>query len=108
MTEAQHALILKHQANTPSNYHHIINHLVLTNQLTAASMLVATLEQEQAKPKEAAMKFELKTLKSDIRYVQDKLTTAQEETRLAYMQAEGFRVRMEQLLTENAKLKTLV
>lgn len=107
MTEAQHALILKYQETTPSNYHHIINHLVLTNQLAAASMLVATLEQEQAKPKEAALKFELKTIQSDIRYVQDKLAAAHEETKLAYMQAEGFRVRMEQLLTENAKLKAL-
>jgi len=108
MTEAQHALIMQYQANTPSNYHHIINHLVLTNQLAAASMLVATLEQEQAKPKEAALRFELNTVKSDIRYIQDKLVAAHEETRLAYTQAEGFRIRMEQLLTENAKMKALV
>lgn len=107
MTDGQHALILKHQAKTPSSYHHIINHLVLTEQYAAASMLVATLEQEQAKPKEAALRYELCSAKGDVRYVQSKLSTSQEETRLAYMQSEGFRIRMEQLLEENAKLKAV-
>jgi hypothetical protein len=110
MTDPQHALILKHQANTPSIYHHIINHLVLTEQYAAASMLVATLEREVSKKvqcknlldiKDYQLQLSQSTVK-DLYVERDKL---EREMYLDKMQAEGFRVRMEQLLTENADLK---
>jgi regulator of replication initiation timing len=112
MTEAQHALILKHQANTPSSYHHIINHLVLTEQYHAANLLVATLEQEATK-KDAVtqcIKRTEKTSQISRQYVGELIAEVdklQREVFMSQFQAEGFRTRMEQLLEENAKLRAV-
>lgn len=113
MTEGQHALILKHQATTPSSFHHIINHLVLTEQYYAADLLVSTLEQEadkKAKCKEQLdiKDYQLKLAQENLKELYIQQDKIEREMFLDKMQAEGFRVRMEQLLEENAKLKAVI
>lgn len=112
MTDGQQALILRRQAKTPSTYHHIINHLVLTDQLYAAQMLVSALEQEQAK--KAVCTETARKVAYDRKLIVDQLETLSRqadklERDLFYsnMQAEGFRIRIEQLLDENANLKAV-
>lgn len=112
MTDGQHALILKYQATTPSSYHHIINHLVLTDQLYAVQMLVSTLEQEEAKNAvciEAARKvaYDRKLIVDQLETLSRQSDKLERELFYTNMQAEGFRIRMEQLLEENAKLKAV-
>lgn len=112
MTGSQHALILKHQATTPSSYHHIINHLVLIDQLYAVQMLVSTLEQEEAKNaacSEAARKvaYDRKLIVDQLETLSRQADKLERELFCTNMQAEGFRIRMEQLLEENAKLKAV-
>ncbi|MEE4224818.1 hypothetical protein [Pseudomonas viridiflava] len=112
MTDGQHALILKCQATTPSSYHHIINHLVLTDQLYAVRMLVSTLEQEQAKNvvcSEAARKvaYDRKLIVDQLESLSRQADKLEREAFMSDMQAEGFRIRVEQLLEENAKLKVV-
>lgn len=109
MTEAQQALMHKYQDVTPSTYHHIINHLVLTEQYAAASMLVATLEQQAECHKETVRvrKVEQYVQEQDLKYLQDQFKAVHKECDLLRMQSSGFQIRLEQLLEENAKLRTL-
>ena len=112
MTDGQHALILKYQATTPSSYHHIINHLVLTDQLYAVQMLVATLEQETTKKSAVVQCIKKTECESNLfrQYIGELIADADRLQREVFMlqtQAEGFRIRMEQLLEENAKLKAV-
>ncbi|MBH3369012.1 hypothetical protein I5R92_17125 [Pseudomonas carnis] len=112
MTGGQHALILRYQATTPSSYHHIINHLVLTDQLYAVLMLVSTLEQEEAKNavcNEAARKvaYDRKLIVDQLESLSRQSDKLERELFYTNMQAEGFRIRMEQLLEENAKLRAV-
>lgn len=110
MTEAQQALILKHQANTPSVYQNIINHLVLTEQYYAASLLAATLEQQEECNKETVRvrKVEQYAMKQELEYFNEQYKELHRQCDLLRMQSTGFQERIEQLLTENAKLRASV
>lgn len=110
ISPAQQALITKHQATTPSTYHHIICHLVLTGQYAGASMLAATLEQQAQCEKETVRikEVELYAQQQELDHLRCKFKELHRECDNLRMQSSGFQERIEQLLEENSKLKASI